>query len=91
MFIDADITFAWLSVIRLFLSDKDLCGGCYPKKYINWEKTKKAILKNPDINQKELIARSVDMTFNPVHYKETYNNNDKIIILFVSKLLIYYY
>ena len=75
MFIDADITFSWLSVIRLLLSGKDICGGCYPKKSINWEKVKRSILKNPNLDNKELIARSVDMVFNPVYFKE----NDKTV------------
>lgn len=73
MFIDADITFPWLAVIRLLLSGKDVCGGCYPKKAINWEKVKRAVSKNKDINDKELIARSVDMVFNPVYFKEGNN------------------
>ena len=32
MFIDADITFSWVSIVKLLLSNKELCGGCYPKK-----------------------------------------------------------
>ena len=32
MFIDADITFSWISIIKLLLSSKELSGGCYPKK-----------------------------------------------------------
>ena len=70
MFIDADITFPWLGIIRLLLSEKDLCGGCYPKKNINWDKVKRNLIKNKDINNKELIAKSVDYVFNPVYFKE---------------------
>jgi len=71
MFIDADITFPWFGIVRLLLADKDVAGGCYPKKSINWEKVKRTVTKNPNIEQKELIARSVDYVFNPVYYTTT--------------------
>lgn len=45
MFIDADITFSWVSVVKLLLSGKELCGGCYPKKCFNWDKIKHHIQK----------------------------------------------
>ena len=43
MFIDADITFSWISIVRLLISGKELCGGCYPKKVFNWDKIKASI------------------------------------------------
>lgn len=73
MFIDSDITFSWLSILRLLLSNKDVCGGCYPKKTLNWEKVKRNVTKNTEINNKELIARSVDYVFNPVYFQENGN------------------
>ena len=45
MFIDADITFSWVSIVRLLLSGRELCGGCYPKKVFNWDKIKSSISK----------------------------------------------
>lgn len=75
MFIDADITFSWLSVLRLILCDKDLCGGCYPKKMINWDKVKHQVKKDENINDDILLAKSLDYVFNPVYYKE----NGKIV------------
>ena len=38
MFIDADITFSWIHIVKLLISGKELCGGCYPKKAFNWDK-----------------------------------------------------
>jgi len=70
MFIDADITFPWISIVKLLLSGKDVSGGCYPKKNINWEKVKKNVGLHPNANFKELIARSVDYVFNPVYYQQ---------------------
>ena len=40
------------------------------KKTINWEKVKEMSLKNIEINNKELIARSVDYVFNPYILKK---------------------
>ena len=69
MFIDADITFNWLSIIRLLLSNKPLSGGCYPKKNLNWDKLKKVIRERPNISYTETLARSLDYVFNPEYEK----------------------
>ena len=66
MFIDADITFSWISIVKLLLSGKELSGGCYPKKCFNWDKIKHNIAKNPDYKDDELMARSLDYVFNPI-------------------------
>lgn len=77
MFIDADITFNWVSIIKLLLSGKELCGGCYPKKCFNWDKIKHQVAKHPDMKDDELMAKSLDYVFNPIYYKQPDN---KIII-----------
>jgi hypothetical protein len=72
MFIDADITFSWVSIVKLILMDKELSGGCYPKKMINWDKVKHNLSK-PEFQDAEkfneglLLAKSVDYVFNPVY------------------------
>jgi len=76
MFIDADITFSWVSIIKLLLSNKELCGGCYPKKCFNWDKIKHHIQKNPNLKDDELMAKSLDYVFNPIYHKE----GDNVII-----------
>lgn len=48
MFIDADIGFSELDVLRLLLSDHDFVGGVYPKKRINWPLVKKAALADKE-------------------------------------------
>jgi hypothetical protein len=72
LFIDADITFHWISVLRLLINSRDLSGGVYPKKHINWEKMKRCLKSDKDMDKKEIIARSVDYVFNPVYF-----TNDK--------------
>jgi len=44
MFIDADISFESIDIIKLILRKKEIVGGAYPIKEINWE----TILKNKD-------------------------------------------
>jgi len=73
MFIDADITFSWVNIVKLLLSGKELCGGCYPKKCFNWDKIKHQIQKNPALNDDELMAKSLDYVFNPIYHKEGEN------------------
>lgn len=70
MFIDSDITFSWISIIKLLLSDKELSGGCYPKKMLNWEKIRHNLKTEPDMNQNILMAKSLDYVFNPVYFKQ---------------------
>jgi hypothetical protein len=73
MFIDADITFSWVSIIKLILMDKELSGGCYPKKMINWDKVRNNFNKpefasdNKKFDENLLLAKSVDYVFNPIY------------------------
>ena len=73
MFIDADITFSWINIVKLLLCGKELCGGCYPKKCFNWDKIKHQIQKNPALSDDELMAKSLDYVFNPIYHKEGEN------------------
>lgn len=73
MFIDADITFNWVSVVKLLISGKELSGGCYPKKCFNWDKIKHQIGKNPSMKDDELMAKSLDYVFNPIYHKQGEN------------------
>jgi len=73
MFVDADITFSWMSIIKLLLGNKELSGGCYPKKCFNWDKIKHQISKNSKQTDDELMARSLDYVFNPIYHQEGTN------------------
>ena len=42
MFIDADITWDPVDILKLLMSDKCLCGGVYPLKHYYWEKLGKS-------------------------------------------------
>jgi hypothetical protein len=73
MFIDADITFSWINIVKLLLSGKELCGGCYPKKCFNWDKIKHHSVKSPNLSDDELMAKSLDYVFNPIYHKDGEN------------------
>ena len=73
MFIDADITFNWISVVKLLISGNELSGGCYPKKCFNWDKIKHQIGKNSSMKDDELMAKSLDYVFNPIYHKQGEN------------------
>jgi hypothetical protein len=66
LFIDADIQFNPQDVLALLALDKDISGGPYPKKSINWSNIITAMKKNPEINPGELDAITGDFVFNPV-------------------------
>lgn len=66
LFIDSDIHFDPQDVLALIGLDKDVIGGPYPKKSINWKNISQAMLKNPTISPGELDALTGDYVFNPV-------------------------
>jgi hypothetical protein len=66
LFLDSDIHFNPQDVIAMLALDKDVIGGPYPKKAIKWRSVKKAILKNPDIDEGVLANLTGDYVFNPV-------------------------
>lgn len=65
LFLDADIGFDPKDVLTLLALDKDISGGPYPKKSINWNNVKAAIVKNPNIEAKELETLVGEYVFNP--------------------------
>ena len=68
LFIDADITYNPQTVLRLLLSKKQVCGACYPKKVLNWDKVRKNVEdnKNKGLTNDELLAKSLDYVVNVV-------------------------
>ena len=66
LFIDSDIHFDPNDVLALIALDKDVIGGPYPKKSINWKNIVAAMAKNPAINPGELDSLTGDYVFNPV-------------------------
>jgi hypothetical protein len=66
LFIDADIAFNPQDVIAMLALDKEIIGGPYPKKSIEWGQLNKAIRKNPNLPVEEYSKLTGAMVFNPV-------------------------
>jgi hypothetical protein len=77
LFIDADINFNPQDVLALLALDRDIIGGPYPKKSINWSNIVNAIQKNSAIDGDKIKLRdgfnpgdldqiTGDFVFNPV-------------------------
>lgn len=62
MFIDADIHFDPISVVRLVKSGHDLSVSCYPKKVVMWEQAMNS-LKNGDARDLSLLSSSLVVNF----------------------------
>ena len=66
LFIDSDILFDPQDVLALVALDKDVIGGPYPKKAINWKNIALSLTKNPKMDIGDLEALAGDYVFNPV-------------------------
>lgn len=66
LFIDSDICFDPNDVLAMIALDKDIIGGPYPKKSINWKNIALAMAKNPQMPLGELDNLTGDYVFNPV-------------------------
>jgi hypothetical protein len=66
LFIDSDIHFNAQDVIALLALDKDVIGGPYPKKSMNWGNIAHAARNHPDLEPKELEALVGEYVFNVV-------------------------
>jgi len=56
LFLDSDIIFESLDVLKLIAEDKDIIGGCYPKKYLNLEKISECISRGLSIDQATIAS-----------------------------------
>lgn len=72
MFIDADITWNPEDIIKLLISNKDLCGGVYPLKKYNWERLMKSSSGERDT---EVLSRWMDKKDQSI-FKNMISDND---------------
>jgi len=66
LFIDSDIHYAPQDIVALMALDKDVIGGPYPKKSINWGNVAQAARNNPNLDPKELEGLVGEYVFNVV-------------------------
>ena len=81
MFIDSDIHFDPNDVIALLALDKDVIGGPYPKKSINWGNVAETARRNPDLNPKELENLVGEYVFNVVKGTQQFQVADPLEVM----------
>jgi len=62
-FVDSDISFNPMNVLRMLTSGKDVVAGCYPKKGINWERVTN-IIKEGVVDKEFYEAAAYDYAVN---------------------------
>lgn len=89
LFIDSDVLFNPQDVIAMLALDKDVIGGPYPKKSINWTnvfKGAKRVIENANIDKEkwnpgELEAITGDYVFNPIPGTKSFNVTEPLEVM----------
>jgi hypothetical protein len=81
MFIDSDIHFDPNDVVALLALDKDVIGGPYPKKSINWSNIAETARRHPDLNPRELENLVGEYVFNVVKGTQQFQVSDPLEVM----------
>jgi len=86
MFIDNDITWDPINIIKLLISEKPIIGGAYPLKNYNWERLNEQqinqwMLRKNNSQMKEFINENNFMQHNLLQYNTHFPNNDNNIVI----------
>jgi hypothetical protein len=81
LFIDSDIHYAPQDIVALMALDKDVVGGPYPKKSINWGNVAQAARNNPNLDPKELEGLVGEYVFNVVKGTQQFQVTEPLEVL----------
>lgn len=81
LFIDSDINFNPQDVIALLALDKDVIGGPYPKKSINWKTVASVARNHPDMEPKELETLVGEYVFNVVKGTKSFQVTEPLEVM----------
>lgn len=81
LFIDSDIHFSPQDILALLALDKDVIGGPYPKKAINWKNVAEALRKNPDMEPGELEQLVGEYVFNVVRGTKQFSVTEPLEVM----------
>mgnify|MGYP006276827573 CR=1 FL=1 len=81
LFIDSDIHFNPQDVLAMLALDKEVIGGPYPKKSINWRNIAEAVKKNPNTDPGELSGLVGEFVFNPVAGTQQFSVQEPLEVL----------
>ena len=81
LFIDSDIHYQPQDIVALMALDKDVIGGPYPKKSINWGNIAQAARNNPNLEPKELEGLVGEYVFNVVKGTQQFQVTEPLEVL----------
>ena len=81
LFIDSDIHYNPQDVIAMLALDKDVIGGPYPKKSINWGNVAQAARNRPNMEPRELENLVGEYVFNVVKGTKQFQVTDPLEVL----------
>lgn len=81
LFIDSDIGYTAQDVVALMALDKEVIGGPYPKKAINWENVAKAARQHPDMEPQELEKLVGQYVFNVVKGTKSFSVTEPLEVM----------
>jgi hypothetical protein len=81
LFIDSDIHFNPQDVVAMLALDKDIIGGPYPKKAINWNNVVNAARKNPELEPREMENLVGEYVFNVVRGTSQFSVTEPLEVL----------
>jgi len=81
LFIDSDVHYNPQDVVALLALDKEVIGGPYPKKAINWNNIALAARKHPDLAPHELENLVGDYVFNVVKGTQQFSVTEPLEVL----------
>jgi hypothetical protein len=81
LFIDSDVHYNPQDVVALLALDKEVIGGPYPKKAINWNNIALAARKHPDLEPQELENLVGDYVFNVVKGTQQFSVTEPLEVL----------
>jgi len=81
LFIDSDIHYNPPDVVALLALDKDVIGGPYPKKSINWGNVAQAARNHPEMEPKELEQLVGEYVFNVVKGTKQFQVTDPLEVM----------
>jgi len=81
MFIDSDIHFGPKDILALLALDKDVIGGPYPKKSINWGNIAHAARNHPDMDPGALQELVGEYVFNVVKGTQSFQVSEPLEVM----------
>jgi len=81
LFIDSDIHYNPQDVLALMALDKDVIGGPYPKKSMNWGNIAQAARANPNMDPKELEQLVGEYVFNVVRGTKQFSVTEPLEVM----------